>query len=341
MTITKSKPGDTAGFSRPPARQELAGARSRLAGRVRRTPVIKLVELQDTLGIEIYVKCENQQVTGAFKARGALNAVLSMRPEERSAGVATHSSGNHGAALAWAASQVGTSARIVMPHDAVSCKRDAVRRHGGEVIDCGSDHRDRVATLERVVAETGAAAIPPFDDARVIAGQATVTWEFLEQCPELDWLIVPLGGGGLLSGAILAARERRASLRIVGIEPKGADEAKRSLEAGTRLERDIVQTIADGLRAPVSDTTFSIIRSGVEDLVAVSDTAILAAAQWALSIPRLLLEPSGAVGLAALFGRTLPFRPKAKVGVVLSGGNLDFGSDAFRLMQAQGAGVPG
>lgn len=317
---------------RPPTMAEIAAARVRLAGTVRRTPVLELSGLATGGCGRVLAKCEQFQVTGAFKARGALNAVRSLAPEALARGVATHSSGNHGAALAWAAAQAGAGARIVVPVTAVAAKRAAIRRFGGEVIDCGPTQAEREARLAEVLRQTGAVLVHPYDDARVIAGQATATLEFLEAAPELDRLLVPVGGGGLASGAILAARLLGHGVQVVGVEPAGADDTRRSLEAGRRVALAAVDTVADGLRAQVGQATFPVLQEGLADLVTVDDEAILAATRWALETAKLVIEPSSATVIAAALAGALS--GSRVTGLLISGGNLDFSAAAWGRLQS-------
>lgn len=329
--------GQGANLVRAPTAAELASARVRLLGTVYRTPVISLAALNAELGSEVVMKCEQFQVTGAFKARGATNAVRSLTSAQLKRGVATHSSGNHGAALAWAARRAGAKAWIVVPESAVASKRESIRRYGGQIVDCGPSQKDREARLAAVLAETGAIPVHPYDDVRVIAGQATATWEFLESEPGLKRLVVPVGGGGLASGAVLAVRMLGRDVDVIGVEPSGADDTRRSLAAGRRVSLDAVDTLADGLRAQVGEATFPILRGGLADLVTVGDEEILAVLRWALDIGKLVIEPSSAVVLAALFRGSVS-AAGGSTGVILSGGNLDFAGEAWR--RARLAGLP-
>ncbi|MGH8160621.1 MAG: pyridoxal-phosphate dependent enzyme, partial [Gammaproteobacteria bacterium] len=284
MKITNGGRGGqpTEPFCRAPTAAELAAARARLAGRVFATPVLAPAALADELGARVALKCEQFQATGAFKARGATNAVCSLSAAARARGVATHSSGNHGAALAWAARAARMRAAVVVPASAVETKRAAIRRYGGEVVDCGPTQADREAKLAAVVEASGAVVIHPYDDARVIAGQATATMEFLEAEPRLRRLLVPIGGGGLSAGAILAARWLKREVEVIGVEPAGADDTRRSLDAGERVALDRVETLADGLRAQIGVATFPVLRDGLSDLITVGDDEILAAMRFAV-----------------------------------------------------------
>ncbi|MGH8427736.1 MAG: threonine ammonia-lyase [Gammaproteobacteria bacterium] len=330
MTIAKTASDEQAGgLVRAPTEAEIAAARVRLAGAVRRTPVLSPGVFEEALGVRVVLKCEQFQVVGAFKARGALNAVGSLDTAALARGVATHSSGNHGAALAWAARRFGARARIVVPVNAVETKRAAIRRYGGEVIDCGPTQAERELKLAEVMAESGAVVIHPYDDARVIAGQATATLEFLEAEPALTRLLVPIGGGGLAAGAVLAARSLGRAISIIGVEPAGADDARRSLAAGRRIALDRVDTVADGLRAQVGEATFPVLQAGLDDLVSVTDEVILAATRWALETAKLVIEPSAATVLAALFSGAVDVGG-GLIGAIISGGNMDFSGAVFK-----------
>lgn len=308
---------------------EVAAARGRLAGRIRATPTLVPGVLEERVGARIALQCEQFQATGAFKARGAANAVFSLTPGERARGVATHSSGNHGAALAWAARAAGVRATIVVPETAVASKRAAIRRLGGKIVDCGPTQSDRETTLEEVTARTGALPIHPYDDARVIAGQATATIELLEARPRVRRLVVPIGGGGLASGAILAARWLGRELEVIGVEPAGGDDTRRSLAAGERVACEHVNTLADGLRAQVGRVTFPLLRDGLSALVTVDDAQILAAMRWAFDAAKLAIEPSAATVLAALFAGKVSAGPEP-TGAILSGGNVDYSGQAWQ-----------
>lgn len=307
---------------RAPTAPEIAAARARLAGRVRHTPVLAPGAMQDAAGLSVFLKCEQFQQVGAFKARGAMNAVLSLSPDERSRGVATHSSGNHGAALAWAAHEVGIEATIVVPSGAVATKRAAIERYGARIVDCGPTQHDRETKLTEVVAATGACVIHPYDDARVIAGQATATIELLQSQPAIGRLLVPVGGGGLASGAVLAARWLDCKVDIIGVEPVGADDTRRSLAAGRRVALEQVETVADGLRAQVGRATFPVLQAGLSDLLTVTDAEIMQAMRWAIETAKLVIEPSAATVLAALLNGKVA-RREAPIGAIISGGNVD------------------
>ena len=297
-------------------------AARRIEGMVVRTPVLRCADLDESLGAEVFFKCENFQTMGAFKQRGASNAVLSLDGEATVHGVATHSSGNHGAALALAAARRGVPAFVVMPEDSARVKSEAVKRFGATVIECGSGLEARAETLERVIADTRATLVHPYDDHAVIAGQGTSALELLEEVPPLDLLMTPVGGGGLISGCAIAAKGLNPDIRIVGAEPAGADDALRSLRGGTLIEHQIPDTIADGLRACLGLKTFSVIRELVDDIVVVDDRRTAAAVGYVLHRMKILIEPSAAVAVAALRDGAVEVRGK-RVGVILTGGNVD------------------
>ncbi len=297
-------------------------AAERIRPYARRTPVITSSGLDALFGCRLRFKCENLQKTGAFKFRGACNAVLSLPRERLAAGVATHSSGNHAAALALAARLRGARAHVVMPGNANPSKRAAVEAYGASIRTCESTQEAREAAFAALCAELGCEPVPPYDDLRVIAGQGTATCELLEEVPDLEVLLVPLGGGGLLSGALIAARELSPRLRVIGVEPAGADDARRSLDAGRIVEDVVPETIADGLRARIGRLTFPIIAALADDVVTVSEAAIAQATRLLWQRLKLVVEPSGAVPVAALIEGCVEVR-RRRVGVLVSGGNVD------------------
>jgi threonine dehydratase len=270
----------------------------------------------------VFLKCENFQKVGAFKARGAINAVLRLDQNQARRGVATHSSGNHGAALAYAAQCRGLKAHVVMPENAAAVKRAAVAAYGAEIVFCEPTLGARETTLLQVVEQTGASFVHPFNDYDVICGQGTAALEFCEQVSELDTIIAPVGGGGLLSGTALAAHAIRPGMHVLGVEPEAADDAFRSLEAGRIIPVDTPQTIADGLRTSLGTLTFPIIREYVDAIVTVDEAAIVEAMRYVWERAKLIIEPSAAVPLAALFTKRVDI-PGDRIGVILSGGNVD------------------
>ncbi len=286
---------------------------------VHRTPVATSATLNRQTGAEIFFKCENLQKVGAFKARGAVNAVMSL--DDAGAGVVTHSSGNHGAALAYAASIRGIPCTVVMPEDAPRVKVDAVRGYGATIELCKQMERD--STARRVVEETGATMIHPFNNAAVIAGQGTAALELIEDVGDLDMVIAPIGGGGLLSGTAVTTRALLPTARVIGAEPFEVDDAYRSLETGIIQPRvEGPSTIADGLLTALGDLTFDTLRWAGVEIVRVNEDAIVEAALFHLHRMKLLVEPSGATGLAAVraLGSTIAGE---RVGIIISGGNTD------------------
>lgn len=297
-------------------------AHARIRDHVHWTPVLTSARLNQLAGAEIFFKCENFQKTGAFKARGAVNAVLSLSDSEAGRGVATHSSGNHAAALTWAASLRGIRSTVVMPSTASRVKIAAVERYGGRIVFCEPTHRAREETAEKVVRETGAVLIHPFNDPRIIAGQGTAALELIKDLPNLDFILCPLGGGGLLAGAATAAKALHPELRVFGVEPEGAADGSLSYASGERQPVAHPASVADGLLAFVGDLTFPVILRHVDGIVTVSDAAILSAMRRIFEILKVAVEPSGAVAYAAVAEKRLDLAGK-RVGVILSGGNVD------------------
>ena len=302
--------------------EDLKEAADRIGPHAHRTPVLTSSYLDGRVGAELFFKCENFQRIGAFKFRGATNAVFSLAPEELERGVVAHSSGNHAQALALAARLRGTRATIVMPTTASAVKMAAVRGYGAEIVTCRPTVEDREQETDRVLRETGGTLIHPYNDRRIIAGQATAAMELLEQAAKLDLILAPVGGGGLLSGATLAAHHFSPSTRVVGAEPTAADDAYRSLEAGEILPSIEPRTIADGLLTSLGDLTFAVISELTESIVTVSEEAIIEAMRTVWERMKIIIEPSAAVPVAALLeGKLDP--TGQRVGVILSGGNVD------------------
>ena len=300
----------------------IRAAHDRIRERIHRTPVLTSATLDQQSGGKLFFKCENMQKGGAFKARGATNAVFLLSDAEAARGVATHSSGNHAAALSRAAKARGIPAYIVMPNNAPQAKRAAVERLGGKIVFCEPTIPAREAAAAKIIADTGATLIHPFDDLRVMAGQGTATLELLDQAPDLDIITAPIGGGGLISGTAVAAHGVKPGIRVIGAEPAGADDAYRSFQSGTRIPIVQANTIADGLRSSTSDRTFTEIRSHVTDVVTVSEEAIVAAMRAVWEVLKIIVEPSGAVPYAAIVENKIDVRGK-RVGIILTGGNLD------------------
>ncbi len=305
-----------------PDLQAIRAAHRRIAPHIHRTPVMTSASLDAMAGARLYFKCENLQKTGSFKIRGATNAIFSLHEEEAARGVVTHSSGNHAAAVAQAARRRGIRAWIVMPSNAPEAKRKAVEAYGGQITFCEPNLAAREAAAAEIIRKTAAVLVHPFDDDRIIAGQATAAVEFLEDAPELDFILAPVSGGGLLSGTAIAAKSLRPTIRVVGCEPKNADDAYRSLAAGRIEPMENPNTIADGLRASLAERTFAILRQHVEEIALVTEEEIVAAMRQVWERMKLVIEPSAAVAVAPLLERKLSAEGK-NVGVILSGGNLD------------------
>ena len=295
---------------------------------IHRTPVLTSKSINELTGIDFYFKCENFQKIGAFKIRGGMNASLSLSPAQLKNGIATHSSGNHAQALAYAAKTLGIQAYIVMPKSSPQVKIDAVRGYGANVIICESNQAAREAALEKIVAETGAEFIHPYDDYRVITGQATCVKELIEEVPHLEIVITPVGGGGLLSGTCLGAQFFKPGLKVYGGEPEGAADAVLSIQSGKVEKAPFINTIADGLLTTLSEQTLAIIKEHVTDILLVSEEEIIAALRLIYERMKIIVEPSCVVPFAAAMRNAHLFKGK-KVGIILTGGNVDltkFGS---------------
>lgn len=304
--------------------EDVQVASRRIADYAHRTPVMTCATLDDMAGRQLFFKCEQFQKVGAFKFRGACNAVMKLPEDVAARGVVTHSSGNHAQALALAGRLRGIPAHIVMPTTASPVKRRAVEGYGAEVIDCEPTQRSRESTAQRVAAETGAALIPPYDHPAIIAGQGTVALELLSEIATLDAIVAPVGGGGLVSGICIAAKGMHEDIRIFGAEPAGADDAARSLAAGKLILPEKIDTIADGLLTSLGERTWPVIRDQVERIFTVSDEQIIAAMRLAWERAKLLIEPSAAVALAVVLCDVFKaIEGLDQVGVVLSGGNVD------------------
>lgn len=300
----------------------IRAAHARIRSHIQRTPVLTSRSLDEAVGAKLYFKCENLQKVAAFKARGACNAVLSLSDAEAARGVVTHSSGNHGAALAWAATRRGIPSWIVMPANGAIVKQNAVRGFGGTVRLTDGTLSARERMCDRVLAETGATLVHPYNDWRVIAGQGTAALELLEEVPELDVVVTPVGGGGLLSGTAIAAKGLKPSIKVYGAEPAGADDAAQSLRLGRIVPQTDPRTIADGLRSSLGEKTFAVIRSMVDGIGTTSEEAIVRAMRLIWEKLKLVIEPSAAVPLGALLENKLA-TGGLRVGVILSGGNVD------------------
>ena len=297
-------------------------AHARIRGRIRRTPVFTSGRLDELSGAKLFFKCENFQKTGSFKARGAMNAVLSLTDAEAGRGVATHSSGNHAAALSWAAGLRGIPATVVMPRTASPIKIASVERYGGRIVFCEPNHKAREEAAAKIIGESGAAMVHPYNDLRIMAGQGTAALELLEEIPDLDAVLCPVGGGGLLAGTAIVAWGLRPGMKVFAGEPEGAADASNSLKSGVRTPVDQPKSIADGLLAFVGDLTFPVIQRDVDGIGAVSDAEIASAMRQLMEVLKIAVEPSGAVGYAAVAARRVDVAGM-RVGIILSGGNVD------------------
>ncbi|MBE8476484.1 threo-3-hydroxy-L-aspartate ammonia-lyase [Streptomyces justiciae] len=307
----------------PVTLDDIRSAADRLKGVAHRTPVLRSRTLDARVGAEVFLKCENFQRVGAFKFRGAYNAASRLTPEQLARGIAAYSSGNHAQAVALAARELGSTAVIVMPEDAPPSKRAATAGYGAEIVSYDRYTGDRVAIAEALAAERGLALIPPYDHPHVMAGQGTAALELLEETGELDALLVPVGGGGLIAGCATAAKGLHPGVRIVGVEPEAGDDTKRSLEAGRRVAIPVPRTIADGqaLHIP-GELTFPVNQRLVDGISLVTDDEIRDAMRFAFEHLKIVVEPSGATPLAALLSGRVEGLPR-RVGVIVSGGNVD------------------
>ncbi|MER7168505.1 pyridoxal-phosphate dependent enzyme [Micromonospora sp. NPDC000207] len=313
----------TAGEPLPVSLADIGAAAARLAGVAHRTPVLTSRTLDSRVGARVLCKAENFQRVGAFKFRGAYNAVSQLTPAQLAAGIGAYSSGNHAQAVALAARESGSRAVILMPEDTPTSKVAAVREYGAEVLTYDRYTGDRVAIGAAMAAERGLALIPPYEHPHVIAGQGTVALELFDQVGAVDVLVAPVGGGGLIAGSAVAAKGLHAGVRVVGVEPEAGDDTRRSLAAGRRVSVPVPRTIADGQAADIpGELTFSVNRRLVDEIVLVTDEEIRAAMRFAFERMKIVLEPSGATGLAAVLAGRLSGTP-SRVGVILSGGNVD------------------
>jgi threonine dehydratase len=306
----------------PVSLRDIQQAAERIRPYIHRTPVLTNRGLNDHVGAQVFLKCENLQKVGAFKFRGACNAVYSLSDEEAKRGVCTHSSGNHAQALALAAKMRGIPAYIVMPNNAPSVKKNAVAGYGGRITYCEPTLEARESTLERIRLDTGATVVHPYNDERVIAGQGTAALEFLEEVPNLDVIITPVGGGGLLSGTSIAAQETKKGIRVIAGEPEMADDAFRSMQAGRIIPSANPKTTADGLLTSLGALTFPIIQKHVEQIVTVSEQGIIESMKFVWERAKIIIEPSSAVAIGVLWEKKIDLSG-LKAGVIISGGNVD------------------
>ena len=305
-----------------PDYDDVCRAHERIAPWIHRTPILTSATFDAMTGARLFFKCENFQKTGAFKSRGAVNAVFGLEEADAQRGVATHSSGNHGMALARAAACRGIECTVVMPETAPRAKVDAVRGYGGQVVFCAPRNTARQQTLDEIVAASGANVVPPYDDARVIAGQGTCAKELLEDVEDLDIVIAPIGGGGLISGTALSCRALSPHTQVLAGEPANADDAYRSVKAGERLVEDAPDTIADGLKASLGELNWGIVIRDVDDILLASEEAIIETMRLIWQRMKIIVEPSCAVPLATILRHPERFAGK-RVGVILTGGNVD------------------
>ena len=319
----------------PPSWEAIVAAHARIAPRIHRTPILTSSSLDRIAGARLFFKCDNFQKTGSFKIRGASNAILSLTSEQAAQGIVTQSSGNHGAAVACASAWRSVPAYIVMPKNAPKVKVQAIEAYGGKITFCEPRVSARKEACDRVQAETGACLIHPYDDDRIIAGQATAAKELLEELADLDAVFAPVSGGGLLSGTCLGALGLRPEIRIFGCEPARADDAYRSLTTGILQAIDSSDTIADGLRASLAPRTFAILRQHVKQILLVTEEEIISTARLVWERMKIIVEPSSAVALAPLLKpgvvSSLKLPPRSdgappKLGVIFSGGNVDLSS---------------
>ncbi|MBA8910810.1 MULTISPECIES: beta-hydroxyaspartate dehydratase BhcB [Aminobacter] len=305
-----------------PTLDDVLAGRERIDPYIHRTPVLTSRILNELTGAELFFKCENLQKAGAFKARGAANAVFGLSHEQAKKGVATHSSGNHGTCLSYAAGRRGIPCTVVMPRTAPQAKKDAVRGYGGRVVECEPSTSSREKVFAEVVGETGAEFVHPYNDHRVIAGQATCSAELIEQVESLDALVAPIGGGGMISGTCLALSHLAPQVKIYAAEPEQADDAYRSFRAGHIIADDAPDTVADGLKVPLKELTWHFVRNYVTDIQTASEQEIVDAMKLIWKRLKIVMEPSSAVPLATVLKNPEVFAGK-RVGIIITGGNVD------------------
>ncbi len=301
---------------------DMRAAHERIKPHIRRTPVMRSEYLDDLTGAQLYFKCENFQEAGAFKVRGACNAVFGLSEEKSAKGVCTHSSGNHALSLSYAAGRRGIPCNVVMPRTAPQAKKDAVRRYGGTITECEPSTSSREATFAEVQARTGGEFVHPYNDPRVIAGQATCSAELLEQTDGVDAVIAPIGGGGMVSGTCLTVSNLAPETAIYAAEPEQADDAYRSFKAGRIIADDAPKTVADGLLVPLKENTWHFVSNHVTDIFTATEDEIIDAMKLTWKYLRVVMEPSSAVPLATILKNPEMFRGK-RVGVIITGGNVD------------------
>lgn len=303
--------------------QDIIQAHNRLSPVINKTPILESRTLNEAVLGKIYLKCENYQRIGAFKFRGAYNACSTLTTEQAARGVITHSSGNHAQAIALAAKLLGIKATVVMPKGSPSVKINATRdTYGANVVLCENTVQDRTATVQKLIDQFGYTLVHPYDNDMVIAGQGTAAFELLSSIPDLDIVIAPVGGGGLLSGTAIASKGIKPSIKVYGAEPERVDDAARGKRSGKIESNQRIDTIADGLRTGLSERTFKVIQKDVDDIVTVTENEIIEAMKFLWERMKIVVEPSGAVPLAVVLSKKLNVQGK-KVGIILSGGNVD------------------
>ena len=305
-----------------PTFDDVIAAHARIRPYIHRTPVLTSSYLNDLTGAELFFKCENFQKAGAFKVRGACNAVFGLADDKLARGVATHSSGNHALSLSYAAGRRGIACNVVMPRTAPQAKKDAVRGYGGVIVECEPSTSSREAVFADMVAKSGADFVHPYNDPRVIAGQATCSRELMEQVEGLECLVAPIGGGGMISGTCLTVSNTAPNVKIYAAEPEQADDAYRSFKAGHIIADDAPVTVADGLKVPLKDLTWHFVKSHVTDILTASEEEIIDAMKTTWKRMKIVIEPSCAVPLATILKNPDVFRGR-RVGVIITGGNVD------------------
>ena len=301
---------------------DIEKAHQRISKHIHNTPILTSDSLDNELGSNLFFKCENFQKTGSFKIRGATNSILQLNDTEIKNGIITTSSGNHGAAVAFIADKIGTSSKIIMPNNTPKNKIENVQRYGGEIFYCEPNIKSREDTLEKMIQKSGGSIIHPYNDEKIIAGQGTAAKELIEKVPDLDAIICPVSGGGLLSGTLLAAKNLKPGIKVFGAEPENADDTYRSILNNKIMSNETTDTIADGLRAQVGTVTFPIIKENVDKILLVSEEMIISSMYMIWQRLKIIIEPSCSIVLAALMLNSNNFLNK-KVGLILTGGNYD------------------
>jgi len=302
--------------------KDIASAHDRIREFIHRTPVLTNKSLNELTGAELFFKCDNFQKAGSFKIRGATNTVELLSQDEMDNGIATTSSGNHGAALSMAVSRRGGKTKVVMPHNTPKIKVNNVERNGGEVVWCEPDQSSREEVLRELIDKTGSTVVHPYNDERIIAGQGTCAKELLEDYPDISCIVSPVSGGGLLSGTLLSSKGINKDILVYGAEPSEADDAFRSLQSGKIVSNETINTICDGLRAQIGTITFPIIQENVDGIITLSEEEIINSMQMIWERMKVIVEPSSAISLAAIIKNRDMFEGK-KVGLIISGGNVD------------------